>query len=101
MYIPWIASVSLLISVIPDLPYGYYQLLRWLVCGSSCYGALLAHEKNKQYWKWFFVCQAILFNPILPIHLERNVWLPIDIASSIIFAVSYKLFMQPKTTKII
>ena len=99
MYIPWIASASLLISVIQGLPYGDFQLLRWLICGSSCYGALLAHEKNKQYWKWLFVCQAVLFNPILPIHLGRSLWLPIDIASSIIFAISCKLFMQQKTTK--
>lgn len=97
MHVPWIASAFLFISVIPGLPYGYYQLLRWLVCGSACYGALQAHEQNQQYWKCVFIGLAVIFNPILPIHLSRELWLPIDIASSIVFAVSCKLFRQPKS----
>jgi len=95
MYVPWVASILLLIAVVPGLPYGYYQLLRWVVCGASCYGAFIAHEQNQQYWKWIFISSAIVFNPIFPIHLSRPIWVPVDIATSICFAASYKLFRQP------
>ncbi|MCR4418182.1 MAG: hypothetical protein NUV92_10630 [Ignavibacteria bacterium] len=31
---------------------------------------------------------AILFNPIFPIYLDRNIWRYVDIAAAIIFLVS-------------
>lgn len=96
MYLPWIAFTVLIIALIPGLPYGYYQLLRWVVCGFSCYGALLSHQRNRQSWKWVFVGLAVLFNPLLPVHLSRQIWFPLDIAASIVFAVSSKLFGESK-----
>lgn len=94
MYVPWISLTGLIIALIPGLPYGYYQLLRWLVCGSSCYGIILCHQKNRQSWKWAFVGLAVLFNPLLPIHLSRDVWFFADIAASIIFAISSGIFKE-------
>lgn len=99
MYVPWLASLLLLIAVMPGLPYGYYQLLSWVVCGSSCYGVFLSHKQSQLYRKWIFIGLAVLFNPILPIYLSRDMWLPIDVAASICFAVSFKLFKQPMSVQ--
>ena len=47
MYAPWIAAAFLFIALVPDLPYGYYQILRWVVCACSCFGAFIAMEREK------------------------------------------------------
>lgn len=69
-------------------PYSYYILLRWVVCGTSAYGAFKSVELEKSGWAWVFGIIALLFNPIIPVHLSREIWAPIDIMASLIFVVS-------------
>lgn len=94
MYAPWIAAASLFIALVPDLPYGYYQILRWVVCACACFGGFIGMEKERHGWLGTFVVVAILFNPILPIHLSREIWQPIDAVVGIIFLCSLGLFNQ-------
>jgi len=76
-------------------PYGYYQILRWIVCASSVYLAYIYHESNKKtVWIWIFGVTAVLFNPILPIYLTREIWHPINLIVAVIFFIS--LFMKFK-----
>lgn len=98
MYTPWVASSLLLFAAIPGLPYGYYQLLRLLICGMSCYGITLAHSHNYKYYKYIFIVIALVFNPLLPIHLNRAMWLPIDILSGLFFVATHKLFLLSRRT---
>ena len=46
--------------------------MRFVVCGVSIYSAL----KFKTEWaKWIFGGLAVLYNPVLPIHLgDKSVW---------------------------
>jgi hypothetical protein len=37
---------------------------------------------------WTFAIVAILFNPVVPVHLTRHAWAPIDIAAAILFLAS-------------
>ena len=67
------ASAMLLLALAP-LPYGYYTLLRLVVCGVGAYGASLAYGLGKQGWVLILGLIALLFNPLVPVHLEsRNV----------------------------
>lgn len=99
MYAPWIASVFLFIALVPDLPYGYYQILRWIVCACACFTAYVGMEKEIHGWMGIFAVIAVLFNPILPIHLPREVWQPIDVVVGIIFLCSLGLFRKQKEEK--
>lgn len=67
-------------------PYGYYILLRWVVCGTAAYGACKAVELEPG-WAWTLGIIALLFNPIFPVYLSREVWAPIDVTTGIIFIV--------------
>lgn len=85
----------MLIGALGGWPYGYYQLLRFLVCGVSLYVAYMAYSWQKLWATWLFGIVAVLFNPLLPIHLSREIWQPIDVICAIIFVVSSLILKQP------
>ncbi len=78
----------LLGCLIPDLPFGYFQILRWLVCGTCSYRAFLSHESQDRLWMWIFIIAAILFNPLVPVHIDRSMWLVVDITLAIMLITS-------------
>jgi len=80
-----IAGIVLIIAIIPILPYAYYQLLRWFVCGVAVYNSYLSHKLKDTKLTWTFGIIAVLFNPIAPIFLSRGVWFFIDIVVAIMF----------------
>ena len=69
MYFPFIVAALLFGCLIPDLPYGYFQFLRWAVFLCVGYGSLLAKEDEQHGWLVPFIGVAILFNPIAPISM--------------------------------
>jgi uncharacterized membrane protein YccC len=82
------ASTMLFLALAP-WPYGYYQLLRFVVCGVSAYVAFMAYTGQKTWATYLFGLFAVLFNPLIPIHLSRELWRPIDVicATLLIFSV--------------
>ena len=77
---------------IDSLPYAYFQTLRLVVCGVACLGASIL--KNKRGWLWAMVAIAALFNPIVPVRLDRAVWQFIDLATGLVFLVSIPWFWK-------
>jgi hypothetical protein len=75
-----------------SLPYAYFQVLRLVVCGAACFGAFTF--KQRQGWLWMMVIIAVLFNPLLPVRLDRGVWQVIDLATGIIFLFSVPMFWR-------
>jgi hypothetical protein len=83
-----IITALLLLFAILRLPYGYHPLLR-VVVTMSC-GAVIVkeYELRNYFWCSLFIMIALLFNPIIPIHLyKKAIWAPIDIACGILFLV--------------
>jgi hypothetical protein len=89
-----VAFIILLVAVAP-LPYEYYQFLRWVICGASIYIAYKAVEWSRQWAVWLFVPVAILFNPLLPIHLTKEIWQYIDLATALSFGLSLLYLKNP------
>jgi len=44
--------------------------------------------QKKEPWAWSFGFAAILFNPIFPFHLSRNIWAFLDIVAGIFIIFS-------------
>lgn len=84
--IPAAIAALLLFGALGHWPYGYYQLLRFVVCGISIYIAFMAYKWQELYAMSLFGLIAVLFNPFIPIHLPREIWWPIDITSALLFA---------------
>ena len=70
-------ALMCLIAVFP-LPYGFYTLLRLTV---SVAGVLAAIElKSTDNFLWvLFGGIVLLFNPLFPVYLDREIWFPIDL----------------------
>lgn len=84
-----IASAFLFIALFDGLPYGFFTLLRFVVCIVGAYLAYKIYEDNKEsLWVWVFGFIAILFNPIIVIHLQREQWWIIDLIVGIFFVLS-------------
>lgn len=84
-----IASGFLFIALSDGLPYGYFTLMRFVVCAVGAYLAYKTYEENeKSLWVWAFGFVAVLFNPIIIIHLQREQWMPIDLVVGIFFILS-------------
>ena len=94
-----IASGFLFIALSSGLPYGYFTLLRFVVCVIGGYLAYKIYENNKEsLWVWAFGGIAILFNPIFPIYLKRETWTVIDLIVGVFFVLSIFL-IRNKTIK--
>ena len=92
----YIAAVMLLIAI-GGIPYAYYTLLRWVICISSIIMIAIAVDEKKIGWQIIFGLMALLFNPLLPIHLNRDLWFYIDcIGASIFFISNFSLGTKPE-----
>jgi hypothetical protein len=70
-------------------PYGYYMLLRVVVAATALLLVVgLIYQQAKSFTAWFglFLIVAIVFNPIVPLHLTRGVWSILNVAAATIFA---------------
>ena len=85
-----IAGVMLLLALLPVWPYGYFQILRWVVAGVAIHNAFRAYERDKTNWVWGMVIITFVFNPIEPIHLEREIWAIVDVLAAVAMFLSVK-----------
>jgi hypothetical protein len=76
-----IACLMLLWALNPENPYGYYILLRWVCCGIFAYLAFQAFQIEKQGWVWALGVTAFVYNPILRVHLNREIWSVVNIVT--------------------
>ncbi len=78
-----IASGILLFVAIFSWPYDYYMFLRVAIFFASIY--LVSQLEKYESWRWVFIFMAILYNPLFEIHLTKGLWVPINIASALLF----------------
>ena len=90
-----IAGVMLLWALNPENPYGYYILLRWVCCAAFTYLALKAHAQGKDGWVWVLGVMAVIYNPIIRIHLTREIWSAVNIFTLIISVSSIFAVRSP------
>lgn len=74
-----IATPFLLWALYPDNPYGYYILLRWICCAVFAFLALQSFAQEKQGWVWVLGITAVIYNPLIRIHLTRELWSVINL----------------------
>lgn len=90
-----ISAACILLLAIPDIwPYAYYQILRFAVCGAALYNGYTAYATGKKMLIGIFAIIAVLFNPIAPIYLDKEVWIIIDSITAVIFIVSLFFLKQ-------
>ena len=94
--VPCGVAAVMLLGALGRWPYGYYTLLRIVTCGAAGYGAFVAYEWQRRMWVWIMVAVAVLFNPVVPVHLTREIWGVIDVGAAVLLVVSVFAVRQPK-----
>ena len=84
-----ILSILLLVCLL-DMPYGYYQFVRFI--GMIGFGLLAIdnYQKN-QIWFVIWISSALLINTFFKIALGRDMWNIIDLIWTVLLIVSMTL----------
>jgi hypothetical protein len=88
--------MAALAAALLDWPYDYYVLLRVLVCGVCIYLAVQERDVGRMQWAWVLGGVAVLYNPVLKIHLDRQIWTVINMATIALFAIHMWSIGPPK-----
>ncbi len=91
-----IGAAGFAFVAIADIPYGYYRLLRWVTCGVAIASAIQLHRSSRTGWVWPLSGLAVLFNPIIPLHFDRETWRFFDGAAGCLFLVVFYLARKQK-----
>ena len=75
-----------------DMPYGYYQLLRLVVAAASAFIAVAAWQRGLHVAVIAFGLLALTYNPVVPLHLKREIWEQVNIGTAAIFLVALAVF---------
>ncbi len=84
---PLFVVALLLVALVPTMPYGYYQVMRWLITAASLWIAMTCHGDGRGNWIWVWGAIAGIYNPIFPVHASREVWSFVNVATIAIGAV--------------
>jgi hypothetical protein len=92
----WVVPACLLLVAISRLPYGYYTFTRIVTCGVAVLIAVAGMQERAvvQIWSILLLAIAVLFNPFIPIHLNRAVWCYLDLGAAAAFLAHLVLVRQ-------
>ncbi len=76
--IPCLIAATMCFVAIGDHPYAYYTLVRVVTFVAALVGGLVAYRADRIWALWMFGVVALLFNPIVPVHLTKEVWCYLD-----------------------
>lgn len=88
----FVPAILLFLALLP-FPYGYYILLR---LGVGIAAGFLTYDEYRlrgrvSGWTVALAIVALLFNPIIPVHLTREIWVPINIATGLMFLLHWRV----------
>lgn len=89
----YVAVAMLWIGAAP-LPYGYYTLLRLVATIVFAWAAYVVYQRKHNILPYIFGLLALLFNPIIAVHLTKTIWAIIDIAAGIFLLATLRFVQQ-------
>lgn len=92
-YIPLSLAALLLLCLAP-MPYGYYQLVRFVSMVVFGVIAVRSWNEERQGWAITFGSLALLFQPVVKIALGRMMWNIVDVVVAIILVVYTVLYIR-------
>lgn len=94
-----LVAVTLLLGALGRQSYDYYTLLRWVVCCAFVLCAIQARSAARSGWLASSVVAALFFNPLLPVHLKRETWGPINLACAALLLIGFVVFDLNRSKK--
>lgn len=78
---------ALLLFCLAPMPYGYYQLVRFVSMVVFVVMAYQYYVKKQEIWAVVFGALALLFQPFFKIALGRTMWNIVDVVVAILLIV--------------
>ncbi|MHB1179592.1 MAG: DUF6804 family protein [Daejeonella sp.] len=69
----------LFFTCLADMPYGYFQFVRFIALVAFGYFAYQAYVEKKETEMFIYIGLAVLFQPLFKISLGRELWNVIDV----------------------
>ncbi|MFN7174070.1 MAG: DUF6804 family protein [Thermaurantiacus tibetensis] len=87
----WFIPCAGLLVALTDMPYGFYTLLRFLVCGAAGWLAWAQHARAGRVDSWVVALAvvAVIYNPVLRIRLDRETWEAVNLLTFALFGVHW------------
>ncbi len=79
----YIVIAVMLLLCLADMPYGYFQLVRFVAMASFAYISYDSFKSEKEGIGFTFAALAILFQPFFKIALGRVMWNVVDVVVAI------------------
>lgn len=81
----------LLVVAILPLPYAYYTFLRLAICAVSVFLAYqhFVHQDSVDKWVVLLAAIALLYNPLIPIYLTREIWIVLNLIAATAFVLHF------------
>lgn len=70
------------------MPYGYFQLVRFLALAGFVFLAYKANQEDKSEQVFIYIALALLFQPFYKIALGREIWNMVDVVVGIGLLIS-------------
>jgi hypothetical protein len=80
-----------------DMPYGFYELIRFIALVGFAILAYQANLHKRQTLMFIYIVLAVLFQPLFKVALGREIWNIIDVIVGIGLLAS--IVLTPKTSK--
>ena len=84
----FVVPAAMALLALLDMPYGYYQLLRLVVAAASAFIAVAAWQRGAHVAVIAFGLLALIYNPIAPLHLKREMWEFVNVGTAAVFLVA-------------
>lgn len=85
--IPQIVIIMMLLWALnPGNPYAYYVIMRVIACAGYTYLCVASIRSKQTDWAWVLGVLAFVYNPFMPLHLNRGIWSVINVVSILITA---------------
>ena len=78
-----IILAGLLFLCLAKMPYGYYELVRFIAMVSFAVLGYQAYLQKRQFEALIYIVLALLFQPFFKIALSRGIWNMVDVIGSI------------------
>lgn len=91
--------VFLIVALFPIRAYGFYVLLKFVICGGCAFLAVNASEEERKHMVWILGGLAVLYNPIVRFPLGREIWTVVNVATIIVLFINMKRAGKKCNTK--
>jgi hypothetical protein len=93
-----VANIMMMLLALLTMPYGYYQLLRLVTFASTGWSGAYFWREERQIAAVVAGIIALLFNPFIPVALDRETWSVINVGAAGVLALCLVLLRPLRST---